>query len=43
MTSPPDDRITFLKSPGVRMERLLPGPVERVWEHLTNTGFSPPG
>jgi len=37
MTSPPDDRITFLKSPGVRMERLLPGPVERVWEHLTNT------
>ena len=37
MTSPSDDRTTFLKSPGVRMERLLPGPVERVWEHLTNT------
>jgi uncharacterized protein YndB with AHSA1/START domain len=27
----------FLKTPGVRMERLLPGPIERVWEHLTNT------
>jgi len=28
---------TFLKIPGVRMERILPGPIERVWEHLTNT------
>ncbi len=27
----------ILKMPGVRMERLLPGPIERVWEHLTNT------
>ena len=27
----------FLKTPGVRFERLLPGPIERVWEHLTNT------
>jgi uncharacterized protein YndB with AHSA1/START domain len=28
---------TFLTLPGVRIERLLPGPIERVWEHLTNT------
>jgi uncharacterized protein YndB with AHSA1/START domain len=32
-----DSPATFLKSPGVRFERLLPGPIERVWEHLTNT------
>jgi len=28
---------TFLKTPGVRFERILPGSIERVWEHLTNT------
>ena len=33
----PDQKTTFLQTPGVRMERLLPGPIERVWEHLTNT------
>jgi len=32
-----DESATFLKTPGVRMERLLSGPIERVWEHLTNT------
>ena len=32
-----DKSAEFLKMPGVRMERLLPGPIERVWEHLTNT------
>lgn len=32
-----DPSAAFLKMPGVRMERLLPGPIERVWEHLTNT------
>lgn len=32
-----DSSATFLSLPGVRIERLLPGPVERVWEHLTNT------
>jgi len=32
-----DSPATFLSLPGVRIERLLPGPVERVWEHLTNT------
>jgi uncharacterized protein YndB with AHSA1/START domain len=31
------ENTAFLKTPGVRMERLLPGPIERVWEHLTNT------
>lgn len=32
-----DPSATFLKVPGVRFERVLPGPIERVWEHLTNT------
>ena len=27
----------FLKMPGVRLERILPGPIERVWDHVTNT------
>ena len=27
----------FGKAPDVRFERLLPGPVERVWQHLTDT------
>ncbi len=34
MTSPD---AAFLKTPGVRFERLLPGPIGRAWEHLTNT------
>jgi uncharacterized protein YndB with AHSA1/START domain len=36
-TRDPDGAGTLLKVPGVRFERLLPGPIERVWEHLTNT------
>ena len=32
-----DPSAQFLKQPGVRLERMLPGPIERVWEHLTNT------
>jgi uncharacterized protein YndB with AHSA1/START domain len=32
---------TFLKVSGVRFERLLPGPIERVWDHLTNTRLLP--
>jgi len=36
-SQPKDENATFLKTPGVRLERLLPGPIERVWEHLTNT------
>jgi uncharacterized protein YndB with AHSA1/START domain len=32
-----DSNAEFLKVPGVRLERVLPGPIGRVWEHLTNT------
>ena len=32
-----DQSATFLKTPSVRMERLLPGPIDRIWERLTNT------
>lgn len=32
-------RAEFLKVPGVRLERVLPGPIERVWSHLTNTSL----
>src|SRR5260370_27636085 len=32
-----DTSAAFLKVPGARLERLLPGPIGRVWEHLTNT------
>jgi uncharacterized protein YndB with AHSA1/START domain len=32
-----DPSAEFLKVPGVRLERVLPGPIERVWEHLINT------
>jgi uncharacterized protein YndB with AHSA1/START domain len=41
MTTQPekDQSATFLKVPGVRFERILPGPIERVWEHLTNTSL----
>ena len=34
---PKESNAQFLKFPGVRFERLLPGPIERVWEHLTDT------
>jgi uncharacterized protein YndB with AHSA1/START domain len=37
LDAPSDPTATFLRIPGVRLERLLPGPIERVWEHLTNT------
>jgi uncharacterized protein YndB with AHSA1/START domain len=37
LDQPKNEKVTFLQNPGVRMERLLPGPIERVWEHLTNT------
>jgi uncharacterized protein YndB with AHSA1/START domain len=32
-----NETTVFSRAAGVRMERLLPGPIERVWEHLTNT------
>jgi uncharacterized protein YndB with AHSA1/START domain len=38
---PHDASASFLKMPGVRFERLLPGPIERVWDHLTNTRLLP--
>jgi uncharacterized protein YndB with AHSA1/START domain len=34
-----DGQITTIKS--VRFARLLPGPIERVWEHLTDTALLP--
>jgi uncharacterized protein YndB with AHSA1/START domain len=34
-----DPSATFLKTAGVRFERILPGPIERVWDHLTNTNL----
>jgi uncharacterized protein YndB with AHSA1/START domain len=34
-----DAQMTTAKS--VRFERLLPGPIERVWEHLTETKLLP--
>jgi len=27
----------FMRQPAVRFERILPGPIERVWEFLTET------
>jgi uncharacterized protein YndB with AHSA1/START domain len=36
-----DHTATFLKQPGVRLERLLPGPIERVWAHLTDPKLLP--
>ncbi len=37
----PDAKAIFTKVGHVRLERLLPGPIERVWEHLTNTSLIP--
>lgn len=34
-TSDPDGR--FIRQPAVRFERILPGPIEHVWEFLTKT------
>ncbi len=36
-----DDRATFESTGLVRLERLLPGPIERVWAHLTDTKLIP--
>ena len=35
MSKPSGHRATLIKPSTVRIERLLPGPVERVWEYLT--------
>jgi uncharacterized protein YndB with AHSA1/START domain len=37
MTANDDARSTFVKPSTVRIERLLPGPVERVWAYLTES------
>lgn len=36
-----DERALFLKRAGVRLERLLPGPITRVWDHLTRPELLP--
>jgi uncharacterized protein YndB with AHSA1/START domain len=36
-----DQSATFLKQPGVCLERLLTGPIERVWAHLTDPQLLP--
>ena len=35
------ERANFVKRPGVRLERLLPGPITRVWDHLTRPELLP--
>ena len=37
----PDERALFLKRAGVRLERILPGPITRVWDHLTRPELLP--
>ena len=36
-----EERALFLKRAGVRLERLLPGPITRVWDHLTRPELLP--
>ncbi|HUK06032.1 MAG TPA: SRPBCC domain-containing protein, partial [Burkholderiales bacterium] len=35
MSKPDDGRATLIQPSTIRFERLLPGPIERVWEYLT--------
>jgi uncharacterized protein YndB with AHSA1/START domain len=37
MTMKDDTRSTLLKPSTIRLERLLPGPIERVWAYLTES------
>lgn len=37
----PDARAMFTQTGQVRLERLLPGPIERVWAHLTDAKLLP--
>jgi uncharacterized protein YndB with AHSA1/START domain len=37
----PDEKAIFSKVGHVRLERLLPGPIERVWAHLTDATLIP--
>jgi uncharacterized protein YndB with AHSA1/START domain len=34
-----DEGAEFLKMAGVRMQRVVPGPIARVWDHLTKPGL----
>lgn len=36
-----DEHATFVKLAGVKLERLLPGPITRVWDHLTRPELLP--
>jgi hypothetical protein len=36
-----DEHATFMRFAGVQLERLLPGPLARVWDHLTKPGLLP--
>lgn len=36
-----EERALFLKRAGVRLERLLPGPITRAWDHLTRPELLP--
>jgi uncharacterized protein YndB with AHSA1/START domain len=36
-----DEHATFMKFAGVQLERLLPGPLARVWDHLTKPELLP--
>ena len=36
-----EERAIFLKQAGVRLERLVPGPITRVWDHLTRPELLP--
>jgi uncharacterized protein YndB with AHSA1/START domain len=36
-----DEHATFMKFAGVQLERLLPGPLARAWDHLTKPGLLP--
>jgi uncharacterized protein YndB with AHSA1/START domain len=37
----PEGHATFVKLAGVKLERLLPGPITRVWDHLTRPELLP--
>lgn len=37
----PEEHATFVKVAGVKLERLLPGPITRVWDHLTRPELLP--
>ncbi|HEY6924021.1 MAG TPA: SRPBCC domain-containing protein [Steroidobacteraceae bacterium] len=36
-----EEQATFVRLAGVKLERLLPGPITRVWDHLTRPELLP--